>query len=333
MHDKLLPLLACPECWGALSLVAVRRSGDTTEEGSLTCAACGMSYPIRGSIPRFVPAENYGDSFGLQWDRFRTVQLDSYSGVPLSEERFRSETGWSESDLQGAWLMEGGSGAGRFLEIAAKMGADVVGVDISAAVDAAHKTLGHLSNVHFVQASLFKTPFKDGAFHRIYCLGVLQHTPTPLEAFSEFYRVLMPGGSCAVTVYERRRFTALYSKYLLRHLTKRVPPHLLLAAIERLMPVLFGATDVLFRLPLAGRLFRFAVPVANYTDEPRLSREQRFSWAVLDTFDALAPEFDSPQREPAVRAAMSRFGFVSVERRPARGLVVRAQKPTLPVVR
>ncbi|MGI8733563.1 MAG: hypothetical protein ACR2LM_09725 [Pyrinomonadaceae bacterium] len=56
----------------------------------------------------------------------------------------------------------------------------------------------------------------------------------------------------------------LYAKYLLRPLTKRLDKQRLLAGIKVAMPILFPLTSVLFRLPLAGRGFMFAIPIANY---------------------------------------------------------------------
>ncbi|MCS6875035.1 MAG: hypothetical protein RML33_10510 [Acidobacteriota bacterium] len=63
------------------------------------------------------------------------------------------------------------------------------------------------------------------------------------------------------------------------------------------MPILFPITDLLFRLPALGKLFSFIIPVANYVNERRLTREQRYNWAILDTFDMLSPEFDLPMTE------------------------------------
>ncbi|MCX7640300.1 MAG: hypothetical protein N2Z23_07655 [Pyrinomonadaceae bacterium] len=63
------------------------------------------------------------------------------------------------------------------------------------------------------------------------------------------------------------------------------------------MSILFPITDLLFRLPALGKLFSFIIPVANYVNERRLTREQRYNWAILDTFDMLSPEFDLPMTE------------------------------------
>ena len=62
------------------------------------------------------------------------------------------------------------------------------------------------------------------------------------------------------------------------------------------MPLFFPLTDVLFRIPGLGRVFAFLIPVENYVAEPQLRDwKTRYRWAVLDTYDMLAPAFDSTQ--------------------------------------
>jgi len=124
----------------------------------------------------------------------------------------------------------------------------------------------------------------------------------------------------ALTIYERKRWTMLYSKYLVRPLTKRLSKERLLAGIRRAMPLLFPLTDAAFRIPYLGRLFMFAIPVANYTGERALTRRQRYEWAVLDTFDMLSPRYDQPQRHADVARALADSGVEEIERLPNAGL-------------
>ena len=304
MRMKLLDLLACPKCLGELSCTVVQGSAGEVDEGRLECAACRKSYPVVAGIPRFVETDNYAASFGYQWNLFKQEQLDSVNGTGLSEKRFLSETGWTREWMEGKWVLDAGCGAGRFLDVASKGEAEVVGVDISNAVDAARANLAGRANVHLVQASIYELPFRTGAFDGCYCIGVIQHTPDPQGALRALPRVLRAGGRLAVTIYERKRWTMLYSKYLLRPVTKRLDKRVLLSLIRKMMPVLFPITNLLFRIPYAGRLFMFAIPVANYTNEPTLSRRQRYDWAVLDTFDMLSPQYDQPQSQPEVEAAL-----------------------------
>jgi SAM-dependent methyltransferase len=324
----LLEILACPRCHAALSSTPAVNAADDLLEGVLRCTGCGVEYPIRNGIPRFVPADNYAASFGMQWNLFREEQLDSASGAGLSSARFFDETGWTADWLRGRRVLDAGCGAGRFLEVAASTGAEVVGLDISSAVDAARATVARFPNAHVVQASLYEPPFRDGVFDAAYCIGVLQHTPEPPRALAPIPRVLKPGAPAVVVAYERKPWTLLNAKYLVRPVTRRMTKTALLRAITWSMPVLFAATEVLFRIPLAGRVFKFIIPVANYTHERRLSLRQRYQWAILDTFDMLSPAYDQPQTEAEVVGALQRAGLADVHRRDVPGgLTVMGSKP------
>ena len=66
MKKFLLDILVCPKCGGTLDVETTEVTGDEIVEGELTCAGCRDVYPIRRSIGRFVPRENYSSSFGFQ---------------------------------------------------------------------------------------------------------------------------------------------------------------------------------------------------------------------------------------------------------------------------
>lgn len=304
MHRSLLEILACPKCKGDLITSASNGSADDIVDGELSCRACGAAYAITNGIARFVPQDNYASSFGYQWNRFRREQIDSYNGTTLSAERFWTETGWHSDELKGKWVLDAGCGAGRFLDAAAVSNAQLVGVDISNAIDAAKDNLAGRPNVHFVQASIYDLPFREGAFDYCYCIGVIQHTPDTAASLRAIAKMVKPSGSLAVTIYPRKRWTKLFSKYWFRPVTKRLKKETLLRLIEGVMPVAFPVTNLLFRLPVVGRVFMFGIPIANYVHEKRLSRDQRYAWAVLDTFDMLSPYYDQPMTEAEATTAL-----------------------------
>ena len=43
--------------------------------------------------------------------------------------------------------------------------------------------MGLRKNHNLVQASMYKLPFKKASFDKVFCLGVLQHTPDPKKSF------------------------------------------------------------------------------------------------------------------------------------------------------
>jgi 2-polyprenyl-3-methyl-5-hydroxy-6-metoxy-1,4-benzoquinol methylase len=276
-----------------------------------------------------VPESNYAHSFGFQWNRFRAEQIDTENRTHLSENRFRSETGWTTEFLAGKWVLEVGCGAGRFLEVASRSSAEVVGFDLSNAVDAARRTVAGRRNAHLVQASVYSPPFRLGAFDACYCIGVLQHTPEPLQALGSLPPLLGPFGHIALTIYERRRWTTLNGKYFARRLTRHLPDSVLMTLITLVMPVAFPITDLLYRLPLVGRLFQFAIPVANYVHNPQLNLRQRYRWALMDTFDMLAPAHDQPLTQSEVEDVLAHEG-ITIRRLNNPGLNVVGHK--LPLV-
>lgn len=314
MRRELLNILACPICKAELALIVTNTSDDEIIAGELQCSVCKKSYPIIDAIPRFVEPDNYASSFGYQWNLFRKEQIDSHNGTTLSAERFWSETGWTHVDLKGKWILDAGCGAGRFLDISSGTEAAVVGIDISSAIDAARKNLEGRTNAHFVQASIYELPFRDETFDYCYCIGVIQHTPDPPRSLQSIARMIKRGGEIAVTIYKRRKWwTRAYSKYWYRPVTKRMRKETLLKLIKGAMPVAFPITDVLFRVPLLGKVFMFVIPVANYVHEKQLSRKQRYDWAILDTFDMLSPQFDLPMSEPEASSALKSAGVATVK--------------------
>ena len=100
----------------------------------------------------------------------------------------------------------------------------------------------------------------------------------------------------------------------------------LLSSIERAMPLLFPLTNVLFRAPLIRPFFKFAIPVANYVTEPALTRRQRYTWAVLDTFDMLSPQYDLPRTQEEVEQALSEAGVTNLKRMSNSGLTIVGEK-------
>ncbi|HKP35832.1 MAG TPA: methyltransferase domain-containing protein [Pyrinomonadaceae bacterium] len=324
---KLLEVLACPTCGGELKCTATET--DSTGEvvsGRLDCRREAHHFPIEDSIPRFVPRENYAASFGYQWNKFKLEQIDSINGKTLSTDRFYSETGWTKSWLAGKWILDAGCGAGRFLDVAAASEANIVGVDLSSAIDAARSNLQGRKNIHFVQASIYELPFREGAFDGCYCIGVVQHTPDPRRTIRTLPRLLRAGGRLAITAYVRKPWTKLNAKYLVRPLTKRLKKQTLLAGIKRTMPVLFPLTNALFRLPLAGRFFMFTIPVANYVHEPQLTSKQRYDWAILDTFDMLSPEYDQPPSPREMVDELTSAGVINLRRLDNPGLNIIGEK-------
>jgi SAM-dependent methyltransferase len=313
----MLKIFRCPSCRATLS-----SNGD-----ALTCTQCAAVYPIVNSIPRFVPKENYASNFGFQWNRFPGTQLDSCTGVPISRDRFLRETGWDEKTLGGKLVLDAGCGAGRFAEVALSLGAEVVAIDYSSAIDAAQRNLQSHPRLHLAQADIYHLPFAPGTFDFVYSLGVLQHTPDVKRATLSVIEMARPGGGVTVDLYLRSWKNLLTPKYWLRPITTRMKQERLFAAVERSAPALLAVSNAIRRIPVIGPYAKRFVPVANYRGVLPLDDRQLREWAVLDTFDWFGPRFDQPQDAPTLRQWLEEAGLQQVDVRRLDHLTGRGVRP------
>ena len=327
MKMELLELLRCPRTGQRLALDEEGGSASEIETGFLVSENEQHRYPVLKGIPRFVPESNYADNFGMQWNHFRQTQLDSHSGVPISSERFWQATGWSPETMKGQWVLDVGCGAGRFAEIALLAGARVVALDYSSAVDACYANLKHHPNLHMVQGDIYALPFVSENFSFVYSLGVLQHTPDVAKAFAALPPMVRPGGAVCADFYWRRFRTMMHAKYLFRPFTKRMSQPKLFQLLEYWVPSLLALSQLLGRVPLVGQVLKRIVPVADYTGRFPLSDRQLQEWALLDTFDMLAPIYDNPQTETTVRHWFEKAGLTEIEVGHWSHLVGRGTKP------
>jgi len=273
----------------------------------------GSRFPIVAGIPRICEPDNYTQNFGLQWNKFDVTQIDRpETGLELSTSRFFAETGWTPEELSGQDVLEVGSGAGRFTQVVlANTKARLWSVDYSSAVEANLRNNAAIApdRLKLFQSSIYEMPFPDGSFDKVFCLGVLQHTPDFEASVRALVAKARPGGEIVVDFYPIRGWwTKLNAKYLLRPVTKRMPHDKLLERIDRNIDWLMGAHRALVRWRM-GALTRF-LPIADlrYILPKALSPEQAREWAVLDTFDMYSPEYDQPQRLEWVADMMRRSG-------------------------
>lgn len=282
------------------------------KEGCLKCPSCKDIYPVRNYIPRFVSSENYAASFGYEWHRHARSQIDKFNGTTISQERFFKVTGWTNR-MTGQLIMEAGCGAGRFTQVALETGAQVFSFDYSSAVDVNLENNGLASNLHLFQADIYSIPLKANLFDKIFCFGVLQHTPDVKKAFLSLLPYLKNGGEVVVDIYSRRWFTYLKPKYFLRPLAHLVEPPTLYRLVARVVPILLPLSIFLRKIPVIGKYLSYLVPVANYKDIYPLTKQQLVEWSILDTFDGLSPRFDKPQRIDDIRGWLLEAGLTGVE--------------------
>jgi len=326
MNHNLLAHLSCRKCgtgkFGTATALAQAISKDGT--ATLTCDNCGETYPVLNEIARFVPASNYADSFGFQWNTHAATQLDSHCNVTVSRDRVFSVTGWPQ-EMKGETILEAGSGAGRFTEVLVTTGANILSFDFSSAVDANLSNNGDNDNLLIFQGDIFNIPVPDQSLDKVFCLGVIQHTPDPQAAFMSLASKVKPGGSLVIDIYALDLKAMFQWKYALRPITMNIDNKKLYKFISSVTPMLVAPTK-LFR-KLAGRWGARLSPIVEYS-YLGLDDKTNKQWAILDTFDMYSPAHDHPQSEHTVMKWFKEIGFeqVHVGRGP-NGVVGRGVRP------
>ncbi len=293
MKPEFVDLLCCPADQGALTSVhsATAHNG---MESELRCSECGKVYPVRNGIPRFVDTDQYAGNFSHEWTVHRTTQLDS-DVQNVSEKTFAEKTGWTADDVRGKRVLDIGCGMGRFADVIVRWGGEIVGVDLSFAVESANANLGRHSTFHVAQASVFDLPFRPESFDLIYSLGVLHHTPDCRRAFDCLPGLLRPGGELAIWVYSLHSYPHEGMEErrdrFYRHFTTKMPPRLL-----------HGLCRLLCLIPVRPRgMWHMLLPGFIFHGIPRLHSTYRdYRWRVLDTFDWYSPEYQSKHSYPEV---------------------------------
>lgn len=273
----------------------------------------GNDFPVVNNVPRFVPNDNYTASFGFQWNKFQKTQIDrERDQLNLSKERFFAATNWDKEDLAGKNVLEVGSGAGRFSKVVLEhTNANLYSIDYSDAVSANYKNNGHHGErFHLFQASIYEMPFPDNSFDKVFCFGVLQHTPDFKQSVKCLIDKAKPGGEVAVDFYPVNGWwTKIHSKYIFRPWTRKMSHEKLLKKIDSNANRLIALYKFFDKIKVGTLVNRF-LPVCDIegTLPSNLSKEELREWVVLDTFDMFSPEHDHPQKISTVKKWFEEFG-------------------------
>ena len=266
MKVRLLDILACPWCGQAFEARSYDAPPSATDisEGILV-SGCGRRFPIVRGIPRILenatelfpgfvalhatdfpnaparPAhksrtdaaiEKTRKSFGYQWTVFREMVIDFKANFlfyirPLDQNFFSGKRG-----------LDLGCGFGRHVYNAAQFGAEMVGVDLSDAIESTAENTREFENVHLIQADVYHLPFRPGVFDFAYSIGVLHHLPDPERGYQSLLPIVKRGGAVFIWVYSKKRVIVNAILEAARAITTRVPPK-----IQQALSFLFAAVD------------------------------------------------------------------------------------------
>jgi SAM-dependent methyltransferase len=294
-------------------------------------ASDGTRFLVQRGIPRFVPNDNYADSFGAQWKRFRRTQLDSYSGLTISAERLERCLGpaaWG--GLASATVLECGCGAGRFTEVFLAQGARVMSIDLSDAADANAENFPISDRHRVAQADITALPFAPRQFDVVLCIGVIQHTPSPERTIAALWEQVKPGGWLVIDHYTSGHDGMGHSvKPFVRSWLKGKEPKEAMEATDRLVDwflPLHRATRHVY--PLWFLLCRVSPITTYYRTFPQLSDPLQREWALLDTHDSLTDFFKHMRTVDQIRGTLAELGGTEIwADRGGNGVEARARRP------
>jgi len=262
MKEKLLDLLACPECGGDISIASIGlRKNEEILEGKLLCKGCEQRFKIIRGVPHFAELEKHeqdkigtAKNFGWQWNKFTqedTKYADQFLGwlQPVRPKFFKNKI-----------ILEGGCGKGRHTALAHKWGAkEIIGIDLSAAVESAFQATKHLPNAHIVQADIFRLPLKK-AFDYAFSVGVLHHTPEPKKAFISLASKVKENGHISAWIYgkENNEWITNYVNPIRKSITSKMRPSTLFHLSKLPTIGVFLASKLIYK-----PLNRISKPIAN----------------------------------------------------------------------
>ena len=151
-------------------------------------------------------------------------------------------------------------------------------------------------------------PFLDNTFDKVFCFGVLQHTPSFEKSLKALIQKTKIGGEIVVDFYPIKGwYTKIHAKYILRPITKKLNHNLLYKLISLNINWMIILFDLLCSIKLKV-LTRF-IPIVDLNLFPKnLTKSQRKQWAIMDTFDIFSPEFDNPMRINKVKNLFIKMG-------------------------
>jgi SAM-dependent methyltransferase len=313
MKRHLLEDLRCPISSDPLQLANEDAELDV-DSAELVCTGCGRGWKVRRGVPRLVPPDlveqqrRTAAAFGFEWQHFAELH-------PEYEAQFLD---WlypiGRDFFSGKRVLDAGCGTGRHAYFAARYGADeVVGLDLSDAVETALRVLSPFENAEVLQGDLLRPPLRTaaegGGFDLVYSIGVLHHLPDPHDGFRSLLPLVRPGGTIAVWVYghENNGFVRNVVEPL-RRVTTKVPPKLLRGLAWPLGGAFHGIAKGVYR-PLAGTAIGDALPLNQYMASVA---DFRFRQNYSIVFDQLVAPTAAYIKGPELRGWFDENGLENV---------------------
>ena len=318
--------------------------------GKLICELCRIDYPIENGIPKILPKEmctlsgkmgrgdpkndirleQFMDEIGPvsainDVDLFIQIQMANQSNYGFEWKVFSHEyEGWervykqyyvSESDtyFEGKIGLDAGCGMGRYTLVSASKGAEMIGLDLSNAIEIAYAKSRDTPFLHAVQGDIYNLPFRENYFDFAQTLGVIHITPDPEQALLSIKRVVQPNKKIFVYVYPNFKDENIFKYYLLRvvnqvrRITVKLPSNLLYWLLYLMVPVVlflfYWPSWLLWLLPGMRRFSK----IMPYSYEQY--RGRRIRDIHMNLFDRFGNPVERRYSRDEMEAWMQRTGF------------------------
>ena len=228
MKANVIEWLRSPLDGSSLKLESdVKADGDVIS-GRLIDAS-GKQYPIMEGVPLFAEDAARDETFSFKWKLIGTSYGYEENTRMNRQNWYLERFGFGSKDQlldffrKKKIILDAGTGSGVDAAMFAESGATVIAIDLSQdAALATYHHLGHLPNVHVLQADLNRLPFRLATFDYISCDQVLHHTPNTDQSFSTLVKYLREGGHLALYVYKRKSPIREFTDDYLRNYTTKM---------------------------------------------------------------------------------------------------------------
>lgn len=261
-------------------------------------------------------AAHYASTFGLQWKKYRDVQIDRLNGTRNSYNHLETFTQGDLSVFDNAICLEIGSGAGRFTDYLVDLCRFVITIEPTQALTV-NAALG-APNLVGAHADLFRVPIRKEKIDVVFCRGVTQHTRDPKEAIRRLFNYVRPGGIVLFDVYPLRWYTPFVTKYWLRPFLRHVDAVRFTRFAERAVPSLLDLKKRVISpiLPdgmLGRNIGNQVIPVADFTQVQSMDPQQQLLWSILDTVDMYTPRYDKPMTFQSIVNTLKQIGARDIQ--------------------
>jgi SAM-dependent methyltransferase len=276
--------------------------------------------PSRGGSPVSIydflnEGAHYTATFGLQWRKYRDVQIDRLNGTRGSYNHLNLFVQGDFDVFRDATCLEIGSGAGRFTDYLVDLCRTVITVEPSQALTV-NAALG-APNLLPAHADLFQVPIQREKTDVVFCRGVTQHTSDTKGAIRRLFDYVRPGGVVMFDVYPLRWYTPFVTKYWLRPFLRHIGSTRFMDLAERFVPPLLKIkskyVNRLMPDNIVGRnLANQIIPIADFT-RTNLDERQQVLWSILDTVDMYTPRYDRPLTFNSILKTLKEVGAKDIK--------------------